>query len=138
MRRDDIDGAGDELEWVVWAECLGAASIHVLTGAIERGAADLEIDPSAWENTMAALEWAMMEHVHGRVQGPMTITEEDVERVRRIRALGSEALAGGERAAELGPLVRQFLPALAGPGWKGIVHEAERFLRALAQGLPPS
>lgn len=125
----------DEFDWLVHAELFAVGYIHILTGALERGDAELGVDPSAWENTMAAVEWAMMEHVEGRVQGPTTITVEDVARMRKLHALGSAALSGGERSPELRTLSLQCMESLLGPGWRRMARESERDVRALNQPL---
>ena len=89
--------------FIVWLMC----SLDTGHGLLERiGASDLAIDPSAWENTMAALEWALMqgladEYLH------MPTSEKDLERARCVRALGSSALAGEGVSPELLPLARQ-------------------------------
>ncbi|WP_437757311.1 hypothetical protein [Sorangium sp. So ce1389] len=88
----------DQLDWAANAEACAVGYIRTLAGAIERGDAEPGVDPSAWEDTMAAVQWAMMEHVHGRARWPSPITLEDVERMRRVHVLGSAALSGGERS----------------------------------------
>jgi len=63
---------------------------------------------------MAALEWMLTEHVEGRIWREPPYRREDLERVRRVHLLGSEALEGGERAAELGLLAERCASSL---GW---------------------
>ena len=114
-----------------------AGYIHLLAAALEHGT-ELRIDPSAWDNTVATVEWAMGELLAGRLHGMAPVTEEDVDRLRRLRALGSAALLGGERPPNLPPLARQCLQALLGPDWRTLVVESERSALALLGYLAPS
>jgi hypothetical protein len=127
----------DLLEWAGTAELYAVGYIRILADAIERGDADLQVDPSAWENTLTAAEGAMLEHVRGRLHGPTSITVEDVERMRRLRGLGSAALLGGERSPELGPLALRCIESLFGPDWKRAAREAASYARALSQVFHP-
>ncbi|KYF51527.1 hypothetical protein BE08_15380 [Sorangium cellulosum] len=136
--RPDVEEVVDELDWAYHAELFAVGYIHVLTRAIERGDLDLGICPTAWENTMNAVELAMMDHVNGRMQGPTTITVEDVERMRRLHALGAAALSGGERPTELAQLAFACAASLFGANWRRLAREAEYTLQAFLQGLPPS
>ncbi|WP_437635030.1 hypothetical protein [Sorangium sp. So ce854] len=128
----------DLLEWASMAELYAVGYIRILADAIERGDADLQVDPSAWENTMAAAAWAMMEHVRGRLHGPTAITVEDIERMRLLHGLGAAALSSGERPPELYPLALRCMECLFGPDWKRAAREAASYARALGQGYPPS
>ncbi|WP_437876625.1 hypothetical protein [Sorangium sp. So ce513] len=128
----------DLLEWASMAELYAVGYIRILADAIERGDADLQVDPSAWENTMAAAAWAMMEHVRGRLHGPTAITVEDIGRMRRLHGLGAAALSSGERSPELYPLALRCMECLFGPDWKRAAREAASYARALGQGSPPS
>ncbi|WP_438008546.1 hypothetical protein WME89_07480 [Sorangium sp. So ce321] len=121
----------DQLDWAADAEVYAVGYIRILADAIARGDAEFQVDPSAWENTMAAVEWAMMEHVHGRLQGPTSITVGDVERMRRLHALGSAALSGGERSPELYALALRCMQSLFGSDWKRIAEETESYVRAI-------
>ena len=137
--RHDPDGAMDRLEWLAATLTCGGASIHGLASAIEHGDAQLPIDPSAWENTMAALERAVVEHVRGRVQWTTKIlTQEDAERVRRLRELGAEALSGGSRSPDIGPLAQVCLDMLFGPDWESTMPDIEADAQEIVQGYPPS
>lgn len=119
----------EELAWAVDAQVFAMGYIYLLACALKRGDADLGVDPSAWENTMGAVERAMMEHVDGRIQGPTTITLEDVERMRLLHTMGSTALAGGERPPELYQLSLQCMEGLFGSDWERAAREAARSLR---------
>ncbi|WP_437574051.1 hypothetical protein [Sorangium sp. So ce887] len=127
----------DQLDWASSAEVYAVGYIRMLADALERGDAELGVDPSAWENTMAAVQWAMMEHVHGRMQGPTSITLEDVKWMHRLHALGSAALSGGERSPELYPLALQCMDSLVGPDWKRISDEFASHARALNHDVHP-
>ncbi|WP_437725764.1 hypothetical protein [Sorangium sp. So ce861] len=127
----------DQLDWAANAEACAVSYIRNLAAALERGDAELGVDPSAWENTMAAVQWAMLEHVHGRATWPPTITLEDVERMRRLHVLGSVALSGGERSPELYPLALRCMESLVGPDWKCISYEFELNVRALNHDVRP-
>jgi hypothetical protein len=118
---------GDPFEWAALAHLYGAHCLQVLVRALERGADALPIDRSAWENTMAAVEWTLMEHVLGRAQGPVPITEADVEQARSLHALGSAALDGGERPPELHALAERCLTLLIGPRWRYSLPELDRY-----------
>ena len=73
---------------------------------------------------MAALEAAVLDHVHGRVQWTHEIvTLQDAERVRQLRVLGAEALSGGPRSPEIGPLANVTLRMLFGPDWKSLMPD---------------
>lgn len=87
---------------------------------------------------MNAVELAMMDHVNGRMQGPTTITVEDLERMRRLNALGAAALSGGERPTELPQLAFACAESLFGANWRRLAREAEYTLQAFLQGLPRS
>ncbi|MGK3990463.1 hypothetical protein WME99_45880 [Sorangium sp. So ce136] len=136
--RPDLENIVEELDWAYHAELFAVGYIHILTGAVERGDLDPGICSTAWENTMNAVELAMMDHVNGRMQGPTTITAEDVERMRRLHALGAAVLSGGERPPELCQLAFICAESLFGAGWRRLAQEAEVTLKALLQGLPPS
>ncbi|WP_437624400.1 hypothetical protein [Sorangium sp. So ce1151] len=136
--RPDLEDMVDELDWAYHAELFTVGYIHILTGAIERGDLDPGICPTAWENTMSAVELAMMEHVNGRMQGPTTITVEDVERMRRLHALGAAVLAGGERSSGLYALALRCMESLFGSDWKRIAEESESYVRAIHHCAPPS
>ncbi|KYG02315.1 hypothetical protein BE21_55060 [Sorangium cellulosum] len=127
----------DLLDWAGTAELYAVGYIRILADAIERGDADLQVDPGAWENTLTAAEGAMAEHIRGRLHGPTAINAEDVERMRRLRELGSAALLGGERSPELGPLALQCMASLFGPDWKRTSREAASYARALNQEFHP-
>ncbi|WP_437590005.1 hypothetical protein [Sorangium sp. So ce1000] len=127
----------DLLEWASMAKLYAVGYIRILADAIERGDADLQVDPVAWENTLVAIEGAMVEHIHGRLHGPTPITVEDVERMRRLRGLGSAALSGGERSPELCPLALQCMECLFGRKWKRAARVAAFYARALNQEFHP-
>ncbi|XXT21429.1 hypothetical protein WME94_07685 [Sorangium sp. So ce429] len=136
--RPDLEDRIDELDWAYHAELFAVGYIHILTGAIERGDVNLGICPTAWENTMSAVELAMLDHVNGRMQGPTTITAEDIERMRRLHALGAAALSGGERPPALCQLAFICAESLFGADWRRLAQQAELTLRDFLQGLPPS
>lgn len=96
--------------------------LEVLALGLERDPPTLAIDPFAWANTLAALEWAIREGLADTYLH-MPTTAEDLERVGRIRALGSSALAGEAVSPELLPLARQIWrvlhPMLHTPGSAG-------------------
>ncbi|WP_437689502.1 hypothetical protein [Sorangium sp. So ce176] len=123
----------DLLDWATWAELFAVGYIRILADAIERGDADLQVDPVAWENTLSAVEEVMEEHIRGRLHGPTAITVEDVERMRRLRGLGSAALSGGGRSPELCPLALRCMESLFGRDWKRAAREAAFHTRALNQ-----
>lgn len=127
----------DLLDWASWATLYAVGYIRILADAIERGDADLQVDPVAWENTLTAAEGAMVEHVRGRLHGPTSITVEDIERMRRLRELGSAALSGGERSPDLGPLALRSMESLFGPDWKRAAQKAAFYARALNQEFHP-
>jgi hypothetical protein len=108
----------EEFEWVAMAHEHGSFCINALLRAVERGSDSLPVDPVAWENTMAAVEWTLTLHVIGRVYAGATVTEADVEQARRLRLLGSEALNGKPRSPELLPLAERCLVLLSGPDWR--------------------
>jgi hypothetical protein len=102
------------VDWFGFALLAGPAHLETLVQGLERDALDLGIDPSAWDNGMAALEWAVMQGLtNERVTG-MPATEEDLQRIRRVHALGSSALGGEDRSQELLSLARQCLHMLQG------------------------
>ena len=135
----DPDEAMDRLEWLAATLMCGGGYIYGLARAIERGDAHLPVGPLAWENAMAALERAVLEHVRGRVQWTREIlTLEDVERVRRLRALGAEALSGGSRSQDIGSLAQACLGMLFGPDWERSMPDVEAAAQAIVHGYPPS
>ncbi len=109
---------GGPFEWAVTAHSLGAHCLRVLIRGIEHGAANLAIDRDAWDNTMLAVEWALREHAAGRVQGAEPVTMDDIAQLGRLRALGSAALAGGERSPELLALAEHGATLLGGRAWR--------------------
>lgn len=119
----------EELAWAAYAQVFAVGYIYLLARALKRSDANLDVDLHAWENTMGAAEWAMMEQVNGRIQGPTTITVRDVEQLRRLHAMGSVALAGGERPPELYQLSIQCMESLFGSDWERAAREAVRGLR---------
>ncbi|WP_437809612.1 hypothetical protein [Sorangium sp. So ce1078] len=135
--RADQEHMEDQLDWAANAEVYAVGYVRILADALDRGDAELGVDPSAWENTMTAVQWAMMEHVHGRMQGPTSITFENVERMHRLHALGFAALSGGERSPELYPLALQCMESLVGPDWKRISYEFESHVRVLNHDVHP-
>lgn len=127
----------DLLDWASMAELYAVGYIRILADAIERGDADLQVDPVAWENTLTAAEGAMVEQMRGRLHGPTAITAEDIERMRRLRELGSAALSGGERSPELGPLALRSMESLFGPDWQRAARKAAFCARSLNQEFHP-
>ncbi|WP_434044784.1 MULTISPECIES: hypothetical protein [Sorangium] len=128
----------DLLDWATWATLYAVGYIRILAEAIERGDADIQVDPVAWENTLIAVEGVMVEHIRGRLHGPTAITVEDIERMRRLHGLGAAALSSGERSPELYPLALRCMECLFGPDSKRAAREAASYARALSQGFPPS
>lgn len=113
-----------QTEWLMRAQEAGCARLSALYLALERGDSLPMIDTTAWENTMAAVEWAVREAVKGRVQWTKrALTQEDVETVQRLRALALAALSGEECSPKLLPLVEQGLAILAGPSWREVVSQ---------------
>ncbi|WP_437484948.1 hypothetical protein WME75_46270 [Sorangium sp. So ce1014] len=127
----------DLLDWATMTTVYAAGYIRILADAIERGDAELQVDPVAWENTLTAAEGAMVEQMRGRLHGPTAITAEDIERMRRLRELGSAALSGGERSPELGPLALRSMGSLFGPDWQRAAQKAAFCARALNQEFHP-
>ncbi|WP_437713335.1 hypothetical protein WMF45_46545 [Sorangium sp. So ce448] len=127
----------DLLDWASMATFYAAGYICILADAIEHGDAELQVDPVAWENTLSAAEGAMVEQMRGRLHGPTAITAEDIERMRRLRELGSAALSGGERSPELGPLALRSMESLFGPDWQRAARKAAFCARALSQEFHP-
>lgn len=103
------------VQWLGMSLAFGLDRIETLVDAIDRGAADLAIDPFAWENTMAALEWTVIQGMTNEHVVGVPATDEDLQLVRRIHALGSAALAGEVISPELLPLARECLRMLQGP-----------------------
>jgi hypothetical protein len=118
---------GEPFEWVGEAHLLGAACLHAFVVGVERGDAELRIDRSAWDNTLAAVAWALEQRMLGHVQGPIVITKEDVERVHRLQALGSSALSGGARSGDLVPLASASLVLLVGADWRKELQRIEAY-----------
>jgi hypothetical protein len=108
----------EELAWVAMGQDFGLFCIYALLRALERGAETLPIDPVAWENTLVALEWSLMQEVLGRVYAGRTITSADIEPVRRLRQLGAEALVSGRVSPELQPLAERCMVFLSYPDWR--------------------
>ncbi|WP_437969163.1 hypothetical protein WMF04_07670 [Sorangium sp. So ce260] len=125
------------LHWATMTVIYAAGYIRILADAIERGDADLQVDPVAWENTMTAVEEVMAEQIRGRLHGPTPTTVEDVERMQRLRSLGSAALSGGERSLEFCPLALRCMEFLFGQDWKRATREAALCARALNQEFHP-
>ncbi|WP_437278898.1 hypothetical protein WME90_48130 [Sorangium sp. So ce375] len=127
----------DLLDWATMTVVYAAGYIRILADAIERGDADLQVDPVAWENTLTAAEGVMAEQIRGRLHGPTPITVEDVERMQRLRSLGSAALSGGERSPEFCPLALQCMESLFGQDWKRAARDAAFCARSLNQEFHP-
>ena len=51
---------------------------------------------------------------------------QDGERVQKLRVLGAEALSGGPRSPEIGPLASVILRMLFGPDWKSLLPSGAR------------
>ncbi len=132
---EDPYKAFERIDWLVAAHMCGGGYIHELAEAIERGDADLPVGLSAWENTMAALDAAVLDHVHGRAQWTHEIVMlQDAERVRHLRVLGAEALSGGPRSPEIGPLAKVTLRMLFGPDWKSLMPDVVAGALAIRNG----
>lgn len=115
------------LEWLLMAHDVGCAYLAILYQALAHGA-PIGIEPSAWENTLTAVEWAVTEARAERVQWTKRdLTEEDVERVRTLRQLGVTALTRGERSPALVALTEACLEMLAGPKWRSGVAEMAKW-----------
>jgi hypothetical protein len=127
----------DLLDWASMVKLYAVGYIRILADAIERGDADLQVDPVAWDNTLIAIEGVMAEQDRGRLHGPTPITVEDVERMQRLRKLGSAALSGGERSPEFCPLALRCIECLFGPDWKRAERVAADYARALNQEFHP-
>jgi hypothetical protein len=105
------------LEWGYEATIHGAVCLRALVLSIERGDDPIPIDPQAWENTMVAVEWMLAQHVAGALYTEPRITQEHLDRARRVHALGSAAFSGGERVPELVPLAEACLSSMV-PEWR--------------------
>jgi hypothetical protein len=127
----------EQLHWALCSIIVGTGYLYLLADAVERSS-ELRIEPLGWDNTLAMVERAMGEMLAGRIRGMAPVTEEDVEGLRRLRALGSTVLAGGERSPSLPTLAAQSLQALLGPDWRTLVLESERSTLALLAYAPPS
>ena len=66
---------------------------------------------------MNAVELMLTRHVAGTVRTAPPLTQERLDQARRIHALGSVAIAGGERAPELVPLADTYLSSIV-PDWR--------------------
>jgi hypothetical protein len=104
---DSVGDTEDFLDWLILAVSAGHDLLDALVQGLDANASasEIAIGPDAWGNTMTALEWAitqglMRESLH------MPTTREDLERVRRVHALGASALAGESVSPELLPLAR--------------------------------
>ena len=102
--------------WLAYACAYGMGRLSVMHDELERGA-DLTMDPVAWDNTMAALVWMAGQWSARAMRYDRPITDQHCEALRRVAALGREALAGGPRSPELGPLIEECLLAFYGPNW---------------------
>jgi hypothetical protein len=128
---------GDELlAWVATTYTFGGYCLYILIRSIEHGAPEIPIDPVAWDNTMAAVVWALGENVRGHIHAGVTVTPDDVERASRLRALGIEALGGGARSPELLPLAERCLRLLSGPDWRRAYEALPEPLRVHLHAYP--
>ncbi|KYF79552.1 hypothetical protein BE20_17575 [Sorangium cellulosum] len=127
----------DLLDWATMTVLYAVGYIRILADAIERGDADLQVDPMAWENTLTAVEGVMAEQMRGHLHGPTPITMEDVERMQRLRSLGFAALSGGERSPEFCPLALRCMETLFGQDWKRASRDAVSCAHALNQEFHP-
>jgi hypothetical protein len=109
----DVDDP-DTLDWLAAALGCGVSSLEDIVRWLEGGPRSASLDPSAWDNTMAALVWAItLGLTSDRVSG-IPGTEEDLQRLQRVHALGIEALSGRERSPDLLLLARQWLRVMQG------------------------
>lgn len=136
LDQEDVDDV-DELALAMDGEFCAAGYILILANAIERCDADIGVPLSAWENVMVLLDWALPKHVAGRLQGPGTVTTEDVDAMRRLGELGAVAIAGGDRSPELAALAKRAIQVLLGPEWQKYASRAENDARDLVHGRPP-
>ncbi|WP_437942301.1 hypothetical protein [Sorangium sp. So ce341] len=135
---DLLDEEGENLlDWATTTVVYAVGYIRILADAIESGDADLQVDPVAWENTLNAVEGVMADQLRGHLHGPTPITAEDVERVQRLRSLGSAALSGGERSSEFCPLAIRCMESMFGQDWKHAAREAASCARSLNQEFHP-
>jgi len=112
------DEAEERRERVLLADLDGTLCLGVMVLSIERGDAKLPIEPGAWEDTMTELAWMLTQFLDGAFTRELPYVTEDLERVRRVRALGVQALSGGERAPELAALADACLRSLFGGDWR--------------------
>ena len=112
--RMDLDDP-DFFDWFTAALAFGVSSLEDIVRWLEGGGAREEsLDPWAWDNTMSALEWAItLGLTSDRITG-VPPTQEDLRHLRRVHALGSEALSGKERSSDLLPLARHCLFVVRG------------------------
>lgn len=115
LRRDEAE---ERRDWVLFADLGGTLCLGVMVLSIERGDAKLPIEPGAWEDTMTELAWMLTQFLDGSFYRELPYVPEDLERVRRVRALGIQAIAGGERAPELAALADACLRSLCGGDWR--------------------
>ena len=66
---------------------------------------------------MTAVEWVLTKHVAGSLRTHPPLTQEHLDQARRIHALGSVAIAGGDRPPELAPLADAAISSMM-PGWR--------------------
>ena len=127
----------EELAIAMDGEFCAAGYISLLVKAVERGDASIGIPLDAWENAMGVVERALPKHVAGRLQGPGTVTLEDIKRMQRLRVMGASVIAGGEDEPELPALAERCLETLLGPQWKTYQRRAEIYACSLLQSFPP-
>lgn len=116
-------------EWALGGYEHAWIAMAVLIRGLARGAADLGIDRSAWDNTFAVALWAMEEKRAGRAlhEVKREITEQDIELVRRLAAIGSEVLSGAARPPDLQRLAgrcldRHTMRSLPSWPWRPIIE----------------
>jgi hypothetical protein len=126
-----MDDQESKLEWVMMAETVAAMYVHRLAEALVRGDLNLPIDPSAWRNTMAAAEWAIGEHLAGRVQRShhARVTGDDVEALRQLHALGTRALVSGEWSPAFADLAERCMVLLEGENWRETLPVSAEYVR---------
>jgi hypothetical protein len=117
MPRPDEHIHDETLEWGYEATTMGIFCLRALVLSVERGEDEIPIDPQAWENTMTAFEWMLTKHVAGALYTEPPLTQEHLDRARRVHALGSVAISGGQRAPELVPLADACISSIK-PDWR--------------------
>lgn len=133
MTPDDPDGSEHRGEsfateaataelWASQGWAHAATGVFVLLRGLARRDEALQIDRAAWDNTLAAAVWALTEKRAGRALPDVDreVTDEHIERLRRLATLGSEVLGGAPRTPELRDLAEACMTWFS-PEWREIM-----------------